>query len=47
LGIGYRGTGLPVGVIDVTEIRLGPLPREAAVKVFGAVAGARHRADPT
>ncbi len=46
LGIGYRGAGLPVGIVDVAEIRLGPLPREAAVEVFGAVAGARHRADP-
>ncbi|MGH3815324.1 MAG: hypothetical protein ACRDUV_23225, partial [Pseudonocardiaceae bacterium] len=46
LGIGYRGAGLSVGVTDVTEIRLGPLPSEAAVEVFGAVAGARHRTDP-
>ena len=45
LGIGYRGAGLTVGVIDEVEIKLGPLPDEAAVEVFGAVAGARHRAD--
>lgn len=46
VGIGYRGAGLPVGITDGTEISLGPLPREAAVEVFEAVAGTRHRADP-
>ena len=46
LGIGYRGAGLPVGITEGAEIRLGPLPREVAVEVFEAVAGAWHCADP-
>ena len=45
--LGYRGTDLPVGILDMAEIRLGPLPREAVVEVIEAIAGTQHRADST
>ncbi|WP_170176312.1 tetratricopeptide repeat protein [Lentzea flaviverrucosa] len=45
-GIGSRGARVPAGFVGLREINLGPLPQEAALAVFVAVAGERHRADP-
>ncbi|MCX2950192.1 tetratricopeptide repeat protein [Lentzea sp. NEAU-D7] len=45
-GIGSRGAHVPAGLVGLREINLGPLPQEAAVDVFVAVADEHHRADP-
>ncbi|WP_211299802.1 hypothetical protein, partial [Amycolatopsis lexingtonensis] len=45
LGVGYRGGGAPVGLTGMAEIVLGPLSSAAALEVFAAVAGDRHRGD--
>src|SRR5262249_19104916 len=45
LGLGCRGAAVPAGVADVVEVGLGPLPSDAAVELFVAVAGQRHHQD--